>query len=141
MPRTDARLQPIEINGSVEGALGRFEQARGRVPPLCKMIGQWAGLLLPSPGTDPSLGPGQCGRWPTQGHPNPFAKDGAVPSSERLAAGSALSPLFRRAFIPAMVRRAASLRASLAGLRHGSVPRRKGQEGQSTIGQRATSLA
>jgi len=69
------------------------------------------------------------------------ANDGALPCSGGLAARLGPSLFRRRALIPAMTRRAASRLASLAGFRKGSVPIRKGQKGQSTAEQSATSFS
>ena len=70
---------------------------------------------------------------------NPSAKHGAVPFSGGPLAVSA-PPVFRRALILSIVRRAASRLASLAGFRHGSVPMRKGQAGHPTAEQRDISF-
>ena len=72
---------------------------------------------------------------------DPSADDGAVPLSGGLVAGAVPSLFHRLALSLVIVRRAASLLASLAGLRHGSVPMRYGQEGHLTAVQSATSIS
>src|SRR5262249_17397746 len=73
--------------------------------------------------------------------PDPSANNGAVPCSGGLAGPSTPPPFRRLALIRAIVRRAASRLAGLAGLRHGSVAIRKGQDGHSTAVHSATSFA
>ena len=134
----DQKADPLSKGGLQRTAITREWTMGGRSLETCR-----PGLWAPAVARCGSVSEGASNRPATQVGVGPDAApcDGAIPCSGGLAAIPVPSLFGRRALIPAMVRRAASRRVSLAGCRHGLVPIRNGQAGHLTAVQRATSLA